>query len=141
MWDFLYALGRVCLPIVFIVSGWGKFMNVDSILNNPGVKTFMSTVAGGAAPPTALGYLIAAIEVFGGLMILVGFKARWAALGLVVFTLCTIFFRHHFWTFEGAARVAEQTQALKNLAIIGGLLMVAAIGSGRFSVDNRGSSA
>ena len=129
MWDLAYVLGRIMVPAVFVVSGIGKLMNVTVIAKTLETKGFPQ--------PTALGYLVAAIEVIGGLMVLVGFKTRWAALALVLFTIATILVSHNFWVFEGAQRLAQQSQALKNLAIMGGLLMIAAIGPGRWSVDGR----
>ena len=47
----------------------------------------------------------------------------------------TIVLSHAFWGMDGAARAMNQTQALKNLAIMGGLLMLAVVGPGRYSVD------
>jgi putative oxidoreductase len=88
----------------------------------------------------ALGYLVGAVELIGGLMILVGFKARWGALMLFVFTACTIFFVHHFWDMEGAAAAMNQTQALKNLSIMGALLLLVAGGSGSHSLDGRATA-
>ena len=58
---------------------------------------------GGIPKYEALGYLIAAVEIICGLMVLVGLKARWGALVLVVFTACTIVFVHHFWDMPGEA--------------------------------------
>jgi putative oxidoreductase len=72
-------------------------------------------------------------------MILIGWKARWAALALFAFSGLTIYYFHDFWTMEGAARAAAQTDALKNLSIMGGLLMVVAIGSGPVALDRQGS--
>lgn len=140
MWDFAYSLGRALSSIVFIVSGVGKFMDVGPILKNAGTINFMNLIGGGA-PPTWLGYLIAAIEVIGGIMILVGYKTRSAALVLAAFTVLTIVFAHNWWVMEGLPRVINQIQANKNLAIIGALLMIASMGAGRYSVDNRGPSA
>lgn len=139
MWDFAYSLGRALTSIVFIVAGVPKFMDVGPILKNAGTINFMNLIGGGA-PPTWLGYLIAAIEVIGGVMILLGYKARAAALVLAAFTVCTIVFAHNWWMMEGAARAGNLVQANKNLAIIGALLMIAAMGAGRYSVDNRGPS-
>jgi putative oxidoreductase len=139
MWDGAYALGRALTTVVFIVAGVPKFMDVTGILNAAGTKAFWALVGGGA-PPTWLGYLIAAVEVIGGLMVLVGYKTRAAALVLAAFTVATILFAHNWWTMEGAARAANLVQANKNLAIIGAFLMIAAVGAGRYSVDNRNSS-
>ena len=78
---------------------------------------------GGMPKYEALGYLIAAIEIICGLMVLIGLKARWAALVLVVFTACTIIFVHHFWDMAGRRiHSATATEALKNLSIMGGLV-------------------
>ena len=54
MWDSAYALGRVLTPIVFIVAGVQKFMNVAGILNAAGTKTFWALIALVAIPPLAI---------------------------------------------------------------------------------------
>ena len=135
MADIAYVIGRVAIPILFIVSGIGKFLNVSGISNHPGVTNFMNAF-GEITTRTTLGYIIATIEVVGGISVLIGLKTRWGAVALILFTACTIIFAHHFWTMEGGARAANQVQALKNLAIMGGLLAFAIMGSGRYSVDN-----
>jgi putative oxidoreductase len=133
--DIAYALARVAIPIVFITSGVAKFLNVAGIASHPALTNFMNAF-GEITSPTTLGYVIAAVEVFGGISLLIGLKGRWGAIALFLFTACTIVFAHHFWTMEGAARTANQVQALKNLAIMGGLLVFAVTGSGRYSVDD-----
>ena len=135
MGDIALAIGRVAIPIVFIVSGIAKFLNVSGIANHPGVTNFMNAF-GEITSRTTLGYIIATIEVVGGISVLIGFKARWGAIALLLFTACTVIFAHNFWTMEGAARAANQVQALKNIAIMGGLLVFAVMGSGRHSVDD-----
>src|SRR5258708_7194562 len=65
MSDVVNLISRVLLSAVFIVYGYAKLVDVMSIVNNPGTKRFMDTVAGGMPAPTWLGYLIAAIEFFG----------------------------------------------------------------------------
>ena len=98
--------------------------------NNIPIPDEIAPYLGGIPKYEALGYLIAAIEIVCGLMVLIGLKARWAALVLIVFTACTIIFVHHFWDMEGAALIDSRTDALKNLSIMGGLLLVVAVGSG-----------
>ena len=61
----------------------------------------MDLVASGAAAPTWLGYLIAAIELFGGLAILFGIKTRWVACALVAWVVIATALGHPFWTMEG----------------------------------------
>ena len=70
------------------------------------------------------------IEIFGGLSILLGFKAKWGAIALFIFLIPTTLIFH--------TEVTDQIQSimlLKNFAIMGGLLMVANYGSGPYSLD------
>ena len=137
-----YTIGRVLLPILFLVNGIQKVLNVGEIArmleaNAIPIPEQVLPYLGTMPKYEALGYLIAGIEIVCGLMVLVGLKARWAALVLIVFTACTIIFVHHFWDMEGAALIEARTEALKNLSIMGGLLLVVAVGSGPTVVDNR----
>jgi putative oxidoreductase len=106
MGDIALAIARVAIPIVFIVSGIAKFLNVAGIANHPGLTNFMNAF-GEITSRTTLGYIIAAIEVVGGISVLIGFKARWGAIALLLFTACTIIFAHNFWTMEGARPRSE----------------------------------
>jgi putative oxidoreductase len=66
-----------------------------------------------------------------------GYRTRAAALILALFVLGTILVAHPFWAMEGRIRALNLTQALKNLSIVSGLLIVAALGAGRYSLDGR----
>ena len=70
-------------------------------------------------------------------MLVVGWKARWAAFLLAAFTAIVTLFFHNFWAVPEAQKMMQQIQFLKNLALIGGLLLVMAFGPGRLSVDKR----
>jgi putative oxidoreductase len=137
MSDVVILLSRILMSAVFIVYGSMKFVDVTSILNNPGTKRFMDLVASGAAAPTWLGYLIAAIELFGGLAILIGIKTRWVAWAFVVYIIIVTALAHPFWIMDGAARAANQANFYKNLAIMAAYLLLAITGAGRYSVDHR----
>jgi putative oxidoreductase len=132
MSDIVNLISRVLLSAVFIAYGLFKFMDVKSITDNAGTKRFMDLIATGVATPTWLGYLIAAIELFGGLAILFGIKTRWVAWLLVV-----TYFGHPFWGMEGAARAGNAVNFYKNVAIIGAFMLLAVTGAGRYSVDSR----
>jgi len=67
MSDIVIFISLILMSAVFIVYGTLKFMDVSSIINSPGTKRFMDLIASGAPVPAWLGYLIAAIELFGGL--------------------------------------------------------------------------
>jgi putative oxidoreductase len=129
MSDLVMLVARVCLSVLFIQSGFGKLVAVSGIAS--------MLARHGLPQPTLLGYAVALVEVFGGIMILIGFATRWAALVLAAFTVATIYFTHKFWVADAAQYVAQRTQALKNLGLVGGFLMLFACGPGRFSADGR----
>ena len=136
MSDNFHALGRVLLSAVFIVFGVIQFTNVGNYVANPAVVKF-ATMTGGVLSPTIIAYLVAAIDLFGGILILVGYQTRWAAIVLIAFVVLTLIFVHPFWTMEGPARAANQAHFYKNLAVIGALLFLILLGPGRHSLDGR----
>ena len=139
MMNVAYVLGRLLVPIVFIWEAIQRLLDIGSFAklladNNVPVPDEVSAYLGSMPKYEALAWLLAIIELVCGLMILLGLKARWGALVLVVFTAVTIFFVHHFWDMTGDAYVINQIQALKNLSILGALLLIVAIGSGPHSL-------
>ena len=137
-----YTLGRIFLSLLFVVSGVQKLMDIKEITkrltdSNVPIPEQIVPYLQGIPKYEALGYLVAGIEVLGGLMVLVGLKARWGALLLVVFSAVIIVFVHHFWDQSGAAFKTDMIEALKYLSIIGGLLLVVAVGSGPGAMDRR----
>src|SRR5260370_41015599 len=81
--------------------------------------------------------LVATIQLAGGLAILAGFKTRWVAYAFVGHLLLVAFFAHNFWDMLGAGRGANMAHFYKNLAIIGGFLLLALQGAGRYSLDRQ----
>jgi len=136
MSDYANAFARFLISIVFIYFGFLQFTNIAGYAANPGILRFVHFTHN-IIPPVAVAYLVAVIDLICGLLILVGFKLRWAAWVLFVFVLLTLFFSHAFWTMEGPARVANQGHFLKNLALMGALLMIAFNNPGRCSLDGR----
>src|SRR4051794_11279339 len=135
--DTAKLLSRILMSAVFIVYGYMKFVDVNSIVNNPGTKRFMDIIASGATAPTWLGYLIAAIEVLGGVAILIGFKTRYVAWGLFAWLIVVTLLGHPFWLMDGPPRGANQANFYKNMAIMAAYLLLAIGGPGRYSVDGR----
>ena len=76
-----------------------------------------------------------AIEVFGGLAILLGFQTRIAAWVLFAYLIPTSLVFHNFWALQGMERMDNQAHFFKNVAIMGGLLFVATFGAGAYSID------
>ncbi|WP_028919272.1 DoxX family protein [Pseudoxanthomonas suwonensis] len=117
----LYALlGRIGPSLIFIVSGWGKlaaYAGTQQYMENMGVS--------GALLP-----LVIALEIGAGLAVLAGVFTRSASLALAAFSLATGLLFH--------ADFADPNQfihLMKNVALAGGFLMLAANGAGAFSID------
>jgi len=121
-------LGRIAIAAIFILSGLGKFMDVE------GTSAYMAS-KGLTMIPFFL-YAAATLEILAGLALLIGFKTRWAALLLALFMIPLILLFHAFWEVEGpVARAAEMVAFLKDLAIFGGLLYIASVGPGKYALD------
>ena len=120
-------VGRILLAVIFITSG------IDKITGYDGTAAYMAAkgmpMVGVLLPLTIL------TEVGGGILLAIGYQARWAALALAGFTLLAGFIFHNFWAVEAAQKMGQQINFMKNVAITGGLLVVFAFGAGRYSVD------
>jgi putative oxidoreductase len=107
--------GRVLLSVIFILSGLGKIPHFNAIaagLHQTGWPAATLLIA-----------LSIAIEVGCGLLLLTGFKARYAALVLAAWLVPVTLTFHGFWHYAGAQQQEQMINFLKNLAIIGGLLV------------------
>jgi putative oxidoreductase len=126
--DIAALIARVLLVALFLLSGFGK------ISDFAGTAAY---VASKGLPLPALGAAIAIVmEVGVGLLVLVGWKARAAALALAVFTAVAGVVFHAYWAdADAAARMGDFINFWKNVSIAGGFLMVFAFGPGRYSVD------
>jgi putative oxidoreductase len=78
-----------------------------------------------------------ALEIVGGLALIVGFTARWAALALAAFTLLATVLFHNDWAMPAEQQYVQQLMLLKNLGVAAGMLMVFAFGPGRLSIDRQ----
>ena len=140
MWGTVYSLARMVMPLLFVIEGALKSINVSVIaraLEASQLPLPAQFDAIGISRFVLLGYLIALVEVGCGLMVMVGYRTRAAALILALFAAGTILVAHPFWDMEGQIRAVNLTHALKNLSIIAGLMIVAALGPGRYSLDGR----
>ncbi|RYY94522.1 MAG: DoxX family membrane protein, partial [Comamonadaceae bacterium] len=87
--------------------------------------------------PEVCAAIAIAAELGLGLLLLVGFQARWAALGLAVFVAVITPIFHNFWAVPEAQRMMQSQAFWKNVAVVGGLLYVWAFGPGGWSLDGR----
>lgn len=120
--DYGPPLGRILIAALFVISGFGKLMD-------PGGTA--GYIAGQGLPmPQVLTWATIVVELLGGLMLVVGFKARFAAVVILLFTIVATVLFHPWWSDPG-----QKIMFLKNLAVMGGLLYVAAHGAGKLAVD------
>lgn len=125
--DAAALVGRILLAILFVPAGWSK------IGNFAGTSGF---IASKGLPMPDVGAAIAiVVELVLGLMLLVGWKTRWAALGLAVFTLAATVFFHNFWGVPADQQMVQRLMFNKNIAVVGGLLLAFAFGPGRYALD------
>ncbi len=123
------VIARVLLAAMFILAGFSKFGNLQ------GTAGYIAS--GGLPMASVLAFLVASLEVVGGLALAVGFQARIAAAALAGFTLLATFLFHNFWAMPAEQAFVQQLMFMKNLAVVGGLLMVFSFGAGPASVDSR----
>lgn len=127
--DSMALLGRILIALLFVPAGWGKIAGFAGTVGYIASK--------GVPLPEVCAAIAIAAELGLALLLLVGWQARWAALGLAVFTIVITFIFHNFWAVPEAQVMAQRMNFFKNMAIAGGVLAFAALGPGRFSVDGR----
>ncbi|MDM7850276.1 DoxX family protein [Pseudochrobactrum kiredjianiae] len=118
-------IARVFLSILFILAGWGKLTGLE------GTAQYFGAI--GLPMPSVTAVLVGLVEFVGGLAILIGFQTRIAAVIVALFTIGATLVAHMDFA-EGMNAMMAQ----KNLAIAGGLLLLAITGAGAYSVDRRG---
>lgn len=129
------TLGRVLFVVLFVFSGASKLFDIASTTQAitekvalPALLTpYTTQLEGITGMPTAqlLAILAGAVEVLGGLFIALNIGTRFFALLLVLFVAITTFYFHNFWDMTGPDRINNMIHALKNLSLIGGLLVIA----------------
>jgi len=118
-------IARVFLGHIFLLAGLSKIGAYE------GTQGYMEAMG----VPGVLLPLIIILEVVGGLVIIAGWKTKWASLALVAFSVVTAAIFHHDF--------ADQMQMIlfmKNISIAGGFLLLAVHGAGAYSIDNRRSN-
>lgn len=122
--DYTDLIGRVLIGAIFLFAGYGKIMGFA------GTKAYMQMSALGALGATMVTLLLVLtiiLEVVGGIMLIVGYRTRCASYLLAGFVVLATAFFH-----MGAGQSMLMT---KNVMITGGLLVLAANGAGKLSLD------
>jgi putative oxidoreductase len=125
--DWADVLGRIGLALLFIWSGYTKLAYTAA--NLAYMKAYGMPAAEVLIWPAALFELVA------GAMLILGWKARWAALALAAYTVIATLIFHAYWNVPADQVLDTQTHFMKNVAIVGGLLFVFAHGPARFAIE------
>jgi putative oxidoreductase len=125
----LIVTARVLLALMFILAGFSKFANLS------GTAGYIASQ--GLPLPQVAAFGAATLEVLGGIALALGLQARWAAGALAAFTLVATVVFHAFWAMPAEQAFVNQLMFMKNLAVIGGLLLVVSFGAGPASIDAR----
>jgi putative oxidoreductase len=121
-------IGRFLISVVFILGGIGKIA---------AFSMYTGFVAAAHLPLPEVSLAIAiVVELFGGLAILAGLHTRFTAWIVFLYLIPTTIMFHNFWALQGAARIDNLIHFEKNLAIMGGLLVLATFGAGAYSIDS-----
>lgn len=131
--DFLLNVGilvsRICLCSLYLWAGWSKIWDW---------KVTVAYMQSKKIPYiSVLLPLSIFCQLFGGMSVLLGWYARWGSLLLILFTIPATLAMHSFWKEIGPMRLVEKTFFMKDIAILGGLLLLTILGSGSFSLDAR----
>ena len=119
---------RILLALIFVISGYNKLVGFDGTVGYIASK--------GLPLPQLAAAAAIAIELIGGILLVIGWQTRWAATAIFLFLIPTTLIFHPFWA-VAAGKQMEMIQFMKNLCIMGGMLYVMAFGAGPLSVDNR----
>jgi len=111
------GLGRLLLSVIFILSGVQKLMHFSQVA---------SMMAGKGIPLASVALALSiTIEIGGGLLLITGYKVRYVAIVMALWMVPVTLTFHNFWAFQGDVREMQMVNFLKNLAIMGGLLVAA----------------
>lgn len=125
----LNLAARLLMVVLFLPAGIGKLTGFA------GTVGYISSV--GLPLPTLAAAVALIVEIVGSLALLAGFGTRIAALVLAAFTLVASFFFHAYWGVPADQAFMQQLLFFKNIAVVGGLLAIAANGAGAWSLDSR----
>jgi putative oxidoreductase len=127
--DWAALLGRMLLVILFFISGFGKIGGFQ--------QTSEYIAAQGLPFPQLLTAIAIVLELGGAIAVAIGWKTRWVAAALMLFMIVITPVFHKFWGIPPEQAMEQQINFMKNVAILGGFLLLFAHGPGRYSLDER----
>lgn len=127
------VIARILLALMFVLAGIGKLSGLE------GTAGYIASK--GLPAPMLLAVAAGVVELVAGVLLIIGWQARWAALALAAFTVVATVIFHNYWAMPAAQQMTQQLMFMKNLAVTGGLLFVFAFGAGTLSLDARRNAA
>jgi uncharacterized membrane protein YphA (DoxX/SURF4 family) len=138
---FLAAIGRICISLIFIIIGCASIynwqvaevdlVNVFTAWQGHVGSEDLSGIFGTFVSTAPLFMAVAiALQLIGGIFLFLGYQVRFGAFFLLLYLLPTTILYHHFWFLTGHQQSLELILFLKNIAIIGGVIVVLALGKG-----------
>jgi putative oxidoreductase len=123
----LILAARLLLAALFLIFGWRKLTDFS------GTVSQMAQL--GVPAPVLAAAIATFMELPVAFAVAVGAFTRPAALLMFVYTLGTALIGHRYWTMTGADKVDNMDGFFKNLAIMGGFLLLSMTGAGKYSID------
>ena len=120
-------VGRLMIAAIFVVSGFGKITGFDGTVGNIASK--------GLPLPQLAAIAAIIVELGGGILLILGWKTRWAAAAMCIFTVVAALIFHNFWAVPAEQAQNQMIHFMKNICMAGGLLYVVVFGSGPLAVD------
>lgn len=118
--------GRILIALIFILSGFSK------IGGFAGTVGYIASKGLPLPQLAAIGAIV--VELGGGILLVLGWKARWAAAAMFLFTAVAAFVFHNFWAMPPDQAQNQMIHFMKNISMLGGLLYVLVHGSGPLSL-------
>jgi putative oxidoreductase len=137
----IFMVGRIAFVIIFLVAGALQLVDVSAtaqlieakVAIPPALMPYAANVQAtlGLAPYQLLAVVSSIVEIVFALFILFNVGTRFSAFVLLIFVAAVTYYMHDFWNMAGDARIANLTMAMKNLSMMGGLLILIAVGDWR----------
>lgn len=127
--DAIILVTRILLMLLFVIFGYQKFTAFGMTAG------YMASM--GVPMPTVAAGIAVLMELFVGVAIVLGFYTRPLALIMAVYTFASALIGHPFWTMTGMDHYMNEINFYKNVGIVGGLILLALTGPGKFSLDRK----
>ena len=120
-------VGRLMIAAIFVGSGFRKITGFDGTVGYIASK--------GLPLPQLAAIAAIIVELGGGILLILGWKTRWAAAAMCIFTVVAALIFHNFWGVPAEQAQNQMIHFMKNICMAGGLLYVVVFGSGPLAVD------